>query len=168
MEKLFLVINFCKKCAILRKDGQILIEILVALGIIVVVVSTVTIVTTMGLTNGEFSRNQNQATQYAQEGMELLRTIRDSQLDTFRSLDGTYCLSEGSTVLVASSTCTQNIANTFIRSVLIEKNNVSVCKGGTKGSVSVSWTDGKCSGNTFCHNTTVVSCFAIVNIVPGL
>lgn len=139
-----------------------------ALSVIVVVVSIVTITTATSLSNIEFSKTQNQATQYAQEGMETVRSIRSSQLETFTSLDGAYCLDENSSTLFQSSSCSVNIGSTFKRAVVIEKNNVALCAGGTKVTVTVSWTDGKCSGTSFCHAATVSSCIAVANTVPGL
>lgn len=149
-------------------SGQILIEVLVALSVIVIVVSIITITTASSLSNVEFSRNQNQATQYAQEGMETVRSIRDAQFASFTMLDGSYCLAENSSMLVQSGSCNVNIGTTFKRAVVIEKNNVALCAGGTKVTVTVSWTDGKCSGTSYCHAATISSCFAVTNTVPGL
>jgi Tfp pilus assembly protein PilV len=148
--------------------GQILIEVLVALSVIVVVVSIVTITTATSLSNVEFSRTQNQATQYAQEGMETIRSLRTSQLATFNALNGSYCLPENSSTLTQSAACSVNIGTTFKRAVVMEKNNIPLCAGGTKTTVTVSWTDGKCSGTSFCHVATISSCIAVTNVVPGL
>lgn len=153
---------------IISQSGQVLIEVLVALGVIVVVVSMVTISTATSLSNVEFSRTQNQATQYAQEGMEVIRSIRNNNVTNFTALSGSYCLAQDSSVLTQPAPCSVNIDNTFIRSVTIEKNNVAICAGGTKTTVLVSWTDGKCSSGSYCHNATIASCIAVTNVVPGL
>jgi Tfp pilus assembly protein PilV len=152
----------------LCQSGQILIEVLVALGVIVVVVTTVTITTATSLSNIEFSKTQNQATQYAQEGMETVRSIRSNNLATFSSLNGSYCLPENSNSLTASNNCPVNIGTTFKRAVIIEKNNAPICAGVTKTTVTVGWTDGKCSASPFCHIATMSSCVAVTNVVNGL
>jgi hypothetical protein len=116
----------------------------------------------------EFSKTQNQATQYAQEGMETIRSIRNSQLSTFSALNGSYCLAENSDVLTQSNACAVNIGTLFKRSVTIEKNNAAICAGGTKTTVIVTWNDGKCTSSSFCHNATISSCIAVTNVVSGL
>ena len=139
-----------------------------ALAIIVVVISIVTMMTATSLSNVEFSRTQNQATQYAQEGMETLRSIRNTDLTTFNTFDGSYCLSENSSTLILLNTCPVNIGTSFKRSVVIQRNNNAVCAGGTMTTVTVAWTDGKCTAGAYCHSATVTSCMAVSNINPGL
>lgn len=57
--------------------GQTLLELVVALGLIGVSITAITILNINGLQNSQFSQNQLQATKLAQEGMDLVRVIRE-------------------------------------------------------------------------------------------
>lgn len=146
--------------------GQTLIEVLIALGIAGVVISAVTVVVTASLNNAQYSKNQNQAVAYAQEAMEVIRQIRDSDIVGFRTYTGNYCLAKGQTTLgSAQANCILNVDN-FVRSVLIDQspgcaNNVA------KVTVNVAWTDGKCPTNSYCHKIPLVSCLLTTNPVSG-
>lgn len=150
--------------------GQSLIEVLAVLGVITVIVTVLAgvIITSMG--NVLFSKNQNLATQYAQEGMEIMRQKRDSDYVTFRNYTGTYCLAKGSSVLGANCT-SANIDSIFLRKVEVAQ---SACAGNAVSNmanitVSVSWQDSKCaSTNSFCHTARLTSCLSTVNPVPPL
>lgn len=149
-------------------QGQVLIEVLVALAVVVIVVSTITISTATSLANVQFSRTQNQATQYTQEGIEILRNLRLSDFPTFNALSGSYCLAENSIQLTQAGSCSINVASIFKRAVIIEKNNIPICAGGTKVTVTSSWTDGKCTNGSDCHVTTISSCIAVTNVSANL
>lgn len=146
--------------------GQSLIEVLVALGIISIIVTSVASIITSSLGNTQFSKDQNTATKYAQEGLEMTRSIRNANYTTFASVNGTFCLQKGATALGASqgSCATPNIDNYFIRSIQIEitpgcGNNVS------KVISTVKWQDGKCTGSNYCHKSELVTCLSRVNPV---
>ena len=146
--------------------GQSLIEVLVALGIIAIVITSVASVITSSLGNTEYSKDQNTATKYGQEALEVTRSVRNSNYNTFATMNGTYCLAKNATTLGAAqgSCATTNIDNVFIRSVQIEINpgcgaNVS------KVIATVKWQDGKCTGGTYCHQSQLVSCLSRVNPV---
>lgn len=145
--------------------GQSLIEALVALGAAVIVISAVVIAVIAAQNNADFSKNQNLATQYAQQGMEVLRQQSETSWQTFSTYSGSYCLDEGSTTLSSSggSSCSVNISNFFVRSITINQNNAG-CSGGAKVSVIVAWADGKCNAsNLYCHNVTLDSCLTNIN-----
>jgi hypothetical protein len=59
------------------QQGQTLLEVAMALGIALIIISALTIVTLEGLKNSQFSQNQTQATQLAQEGLEKVKSMRD-------------------------------------------------------------------------------------------
>jgi len=63
----------------MRQHGQTLIELVVSIGIVLIIITGVTILTIRGLQNSQFARNQVQATKLAQEGIEKMRTIRDNR-----------------------------------------------------------------------------------------
>ena len=147
--------------------GQTLIEAVGALAVISLVISAIAIAVTTSLNNAQFNKNQSLATKYAQQGIEIVRQIRNSNYISFASTNGTYCLGKGQTSLGTSqSNC--NIANvdTFIRSVQIEQNpgcgaNVA------RVTVTVSFIDGKCQSNTYCHKQTEITCLSTVNPVQA-
>lgn len=79
------------------QKGQTLIELIAALGIAVLVLSSMIIVVVASLNNAQFSRNQNQAVGYTQQGVELLRRMRDTDWGNFQNIatnngagNGTY------------------------------------------------------------------------------
>lgn len=59
-----------------KYSGQSLIEVVVALGIVIIIVTAIAISTTSGLKNAQFSKNQTQATKIAQEGLEAVKVIK--------------------------------------------------------------------------------------------
>jgi Tfp pilus assembly protein PilV len=150
------------------QNGQTLIEALVALGASVLVISAITVAVVAALNNTEYSKNQNMATQYAQQGMETIRQISDSNWTLFSSYNsGSFCLDQNSTVLSpidqSSLNCGQNFG-IYSRQVDIVKNDSSNtrCQGSVLVAVTVFWGDGKCtdSNKPLCHNVSLSSCFA--------
>ncbi len=149
--------------------GETLVEVLVALGIITVVASALVgvVVTSMG--NTRFSKDQNQATQYAQEGMEIVRQKRDDDYAAFRAIaTGTYCLDGGSTTL--DPDCTTANVGSYLRKVTIGQSLATRCAlDVARVTVTVSWQDSKCpAANMFCHASKLESCLSSVNPVPTL
>jgi Tfp pilus assembly protein PilV len=63
---------------IYNKKGQSLIDIVVSLGLLVVIITALSIATINGLRNSQFSRNQTQATKLAQDTMEKIRLIKNN------------------------------------------------------------------------------------------
>lgn len=167
-------------------SGQTLIEVLVALGTAVIVLSATVSVTISALNNAQFSKNQNIATAYAQEGMEIMRKMRNSDPSIFDSLNGSYCLDKGSRGLdpdsdqknrsitngcskVSSSPNPVNIDNIYVRQVDIEE-DLAKCQEIKKITVTVSWSSNKCtsSDNLYCHKVELVSCLGDLNTIPLL
>ena len=67
-----------------RKDqGQSLIEVLTALAISIMVVVALVAGVTYAIRNLTYAKNQSLATQYAQEGLEAARKMRDEDPNTF-------------------------------------------------------------------------------------
>lgn len=61
-----------------QQKGQTLLELVVGLSLIAVVVGAIAIITTNGLRNTTFSKNQSKATQLAQQNLEKARTVKSS------------------------------------------------------------------------------------------
>lgn len=59
------------------QSGQALLEITIATGLTVIVVTAITITTIIGLRNSQFAQNQVQATKLAQEGIEQVKAIKN-------------------------------------------------------------------------------------------
>lgn len=146
--------------------GQTLIEILVALGIIAVIVTALTAVVITSLGNTRYGKDQNLALQYAQEGLEVVRSIRDENYNVFASLsNGDYCLSKNSRTLTTS--CSSANVDNYLRRVNIE--NSGCAAGITRVKVMVSWQDSKCSASMpFCHDVDLATCLSAVNPLSGL
>ena len=157
----------------LNNKGQTLIEALIALGVSVVIVGAIALSIISGINNATFSKNQNLATAYAQEGMDIVHQQSESDWETFKNIaSGTYCLDQNATSLDSGSDCisviTPNISSFFLRKVKIDPAG-SGCSSGEKVSVIVAWSDGKCTGpgNSLCHNITLDSCITQINSVTG-
>lgn len=152
-----------------REKGQTLVEALIALGVAIVIISAIVVSVISSLSNAQFTKNQNQANHFAQEGMEIVRGIRNSSWTTFSALSSTYyCLSANSTTLVVRGAdgCGQNVG-IFVREVLVEHSSAS-CVGTSRITVNVSWSDSKCTdtSNTFCHKVDFISCLGNNGAVP--
>lgn len=59
-----------------KQKGQTLLELVVGMSLVTVIIGALAITTTYSLRNSQFSKNQTQATKYAQEYMEQVRTIK--------------------------------------------------------------------------------------------
>ena len=148
-----------------NNKGQSLIEALIALSAAVAIISAISIAVIASINNADFSKNQNLASQYAQQGMEILKEQSTSDWPTFSSYSGAYCLSSNSTTLTPQGiSCTLNISNTFVRQITISQNSGN-CSGAAQVIVKVSWADGKCTSNLnpYCHNVTLNSCLANID-----
>lgn len=153
-----------------KESGQTLIEVIAALSAAVVIVSASAVAVINALKNAQFSNNQNLATRHAQEGIEVMRDLRNSNYAAFSLLQSdTYCLRGGAASPSAATEfgCGQNVG-IFVREVDIEK-NASSCGGNlTKVSTYVSWSDSKCTDKTeiFCHLVALDTCLSDYHIVP--
>lgn len=110
------------------KNGQSLVEVVVALAVALLVILALVRVTIVSMRNASFAKNQALATQYAQEAMENTRSLRDTDWDTFWNLKDT---TDGPT---------QISGTIFLKQIKYED-----ISGGTddrmKVTVTVSWTE---------------------------
>lgn len=173
-----------------KNSGQTLIEVLAALTAAVIVTAAIVSASLNALSSSEFTRDQNIASQFTQQGMEIMRNMRDLDIASISATylpDGTYCLAKMCTSLnknisscwQAVPSCPQN-ADKFVRSVVIAHSatdcNVSPTPVGQTGSLSsnvqvtvtTAWFDPKCTDPTkpFCHSATATSCFSDFTVVP--
>jgi hypothetical protein len=147
-------------------------------------IATVSI--TKALTSAGESKNRTQASDFAVQGLEIARQLRDSDWSSFDNLSGQYCMAQECAMISPSSascgrktvSCGVN-AGAFSREVTIEKNSsrcsvdVSTRRGvvqlrNTLVQVTVSWSDSSCSNGAFCRSTSVESCMANKYADPNL
>jgi type II secretory pathway pseudopilin PulG len=160
-----------------KQKGQIMVEALIALGVAVVIIAAITSMIVSALSNAVAARNQDLATQYAKQGMEILRNMSKTDWTKFSLLDTsvTPCLSKGSNEPEVpppddsnpQKGCGQNI-DTFIRRVDVNSDAVFLdCgeEGSIKAMVTVFWSDNKCrdTNELFCHSVKLESCFSDVS-----
>lgn len=151
-------------------SGQTLIEIVIALGAILITLTSISILVAISISNSSFIKAQSTAAKYAQDGMEYVRYLRNNNLSSFQSKNGSYCLDEVTeqnkndpfTLLCL----TPNIKDEFIREVDFSKNTFNCPSptgtqlSQTEVTVKVSWRDTKCgAANIYCHTSILVSCF---------
>lgn len=146
--------------------GETLIEVLIALTIAVVIITAIAILGVSALNDAQFIKAQNQSTKYAQEGMEVVRRIRNNDYANFQTYTDTYCLAKGSTTLGPACT-TRNVDNIFNRTVTILQDGCGTDL--TRVTVAVAWRDGKCTGSTtnYCHSSDLTSCFSTIQPIPA-
>jgi type II secretory pathway pseudopilin PulG len=139
--------------------GQTLVEALIALAVGAIVISAAAILTQNSLNSAQTSKNQNLATQYAQEGIELARKDRNPPTSGSRR----YCVAGDATELgTSSATCTSaNIGSEYKREVVVSAVNSAGACGADAYEVRsvVSWNEGRCS-TAFCRNVELVTCLA--------
>lgn len=169
----------------MNNAGQSLVEVLVGLSTAVLIVGAMTVATISALSNATFSKNQNLATNYAQQGMEIVRNFRDRNYNLFSELQGDYCLAKSCNAInnnpqdpcgKVSILCSQNVggenADIFVRKVTIDPNAIS-CKDTTQQTtqatlvtVNVAWFDAKCgTSSVFCHSVQLTTCLSTFNAI---
>nr|MBI5456078.1 prepilin-type N-terminal cleavage/methylation domain-containing protein [Candidatus Levybacteria bacterium] len=155
----------------INQRGQTLIEALIALAAASVIISAIAVVVITSMSNSTFSKNQNLATHYAQQGIDIVRSQSESDWIGFLTKGGVFCLGEGATDLGSPSVCSSpNINNFFVREITITQNSSGcglVADKNAKVVVKVSWADGKCSANIYCHSVSLDTCLANINTVSA-
>ena len=144
--------------------GQSLIEVLLGLSIGAIILGAITAAVISSLRNAQFAKNQNLASQFASQGLEIVKQIRDGDNDfNLNNMVGTYCLGTDGE-LNTSPSCGPNIGTpaTYSRTVRIDEGDPigNSCETNTYYIVvSVSWWDNACDNtNVFCHEVDLASC----------
>lgn len=157
----------------ISESGQTIIEAVVALSVLIVIMGAIAVISTTGVRNSSFEKDQNVAAKYAKEGMEYIRYLRNSGNTSLKTYEGRYCMpnTNGSTGIFSAGqgnpACQLDQANiqnnTYVREVEFNQSNAANCNGETLVTVRVKWTSSKCDPSTpqsrFCHKSEVVSCF---------
>lgn len=101
--------------------GQTLAEVVVVLSVIMLLVTGLVVGATASVRSAQYSRLKSQAAKYAQEAVEMVRTMRDrgwETLEPYGSPAGkTWCLDKAGTWTEAAGSCAVNIDGTFTREV---------------------------------------------------
>lgn len=133
----------------MNNSGQSLLEIIVATGVVILLITGLVVGTSVSLRTSQYGQSRSHAIKYAQEGVELVRNLRDSnEWDTFITNDTdsgpaatTKCLSKDHKWSTAIP-CSTNIDNVYTRSVSFQWNEAA---NRMEVSVGVSWDE---SGQT--------------------
>jgi len=131
-----------------------MVEVAIALGVSALVISAIVATVLSSLGTAQYNRDFNLATSYSQEGIEAARSFTDSTLNGMG-----YCLgTDLQPVKVCDSTA--NIDGYYLRTIDFIP-NAGVCGNTlTKVTVHTKWSDGKCSGAPFCHESEISSCIS--------
>jgi len=162
--------------------GQTLIEVLAALSVATVLMFGIAIAVIYSLDTTQFTKNENSANSYAQEGMEITKQIWNSNISYFDSLSQTqgnyFCLDKDSSNLVEKTEpgntppdgmgCNGDNLAPFAREVDLyadPADDECALEGipqAIKVVVTVSWSDGKCmnKNNLYCHSVQLNSCLS--------
>lgn len=159
--------------------GQTIIEVLIALGVGVVILTALTSIVLSSLTNVQRSSSESDAARLAQEGMEVVKSMRSNDWNTYSSLSGDYCLAASCSAITTTvsacgpktTTCGLNVASKYVREVNVSVNNASCVPPGAtvtqssrfnKVTVLVNFGDNKCTdpNNPYCHTSAIESCLS--------
>ncbi len=107
----------------LNTRGQLLVEMIVVIGVVVVLATGIVVGTTVALSGAQQNSLRSGATQYAQEGIELARDKRDAGWNAFADL-GTpktiYCVGTNKLFNETSGGCAPNIGDQYTRKITLE------------------------------------------------
>ena len=104
-----------------NQSGQSLVELIIAMGIIVLVISSVAFLVIDSYVSGRLSKEITQANFLAEEGMEAIRSIRDNSWNDLSP--GTYglAISGSNWILQGSQEDVSSELNQGIRTIIIEE-----------------------------------------------
>lgn len=126
-----------------NQSGQTLAEVVVAIGVVVLLVTGLIFGTSITLKASQYGKARSQAIQYAEEAIEMTRTLRDSGWTTFLTYGAvtprSWCLSKSGAWTAMSGSCTVNIDNVYTRTVTFTWDEIATKM---QVDVAVSWTDG--------------------------
>lgn len=161
----------------INQKGQTILEILLAFGVSVLVLTGVILGISTSLKKSEYAKDQSLASAYAQEGMATVRKTRDISWHNFTDTFTTntkYCIKSDlslSAPISAGQHCTgvtNGIGNPpgyiFSREVTVEHDcsagacASAGCAGGSYVQLDVFWATGDCTSGSYCHKVGIVSC----------
>lgn len=134
-------------------NGQMLIEMIVVIGVVVVLATGIIAGTSSSLARTQGNQARSSALQYAQEGIEYARQKRDAGWTSFAGLlEGTqsitYCVDSNN--MWTAPPCAVNIASVYTRSITL-----SLADGNILIDVIVVWGDQSQPDNNVELKTTL-------------
>jgi Tfp pilus assembly protein PilV len=118
----------------LARSGQSLVEAIVAVGITLLVITGLVVLAVGAVRSATLARNRSLAVQYAQEGLEALRSVRDRSFSELPSSGTSRVVWTGSEWGILAGTET---IGTYTRSFIPEQ----ISAGKLKILLSVAWAD---------------------------
>lgn len=161
-----------------KNKGQVLIEAIVAIAVIAFVLAGIVSALISAVNNSTFAKNQNIATNLAQEGIGIARDQKEIDFNTFKAKDSgsgtTYCVSKDKVIALVNPCPPADSRDIFIRKLYINQSGLDQrpesglsaaenrrCASGNIYVVSsVGWSDSRCEGSTLCHKVELDSCFS--------
>lgn len=148
------------------QEGVSMFELIIAVFIVTIILTSVAVLATSAIRNNTFATNKTRANNYAQEGMDWLRGLRDGSYSDFASkasdLGTTWCIDTLGSGLTAQGNClsTQVIpGTTFIREAKLTSDVAD--PDSIEAVVSVSWNDAQ-----GVHSVKVVTSFTNWTFLP--
>lgn len=121
--------------------GQTLVEVIVAIGVVVLLVTGLIVGTSVSLKASQYGKMRSLGTQYAQEAVEATRNLRDSGWNTFATYGGlqpiSWCLNKAGVWTQMVGACLPNIDNFYTRVVTFTWDDPRM-----NVDVAVTWVDG--------------------------
>lgn len=135
-----------------NRHGQSLLEVIIALAVVLLVVLALVAAVVSSVKSTDLAKRKSQAAAYAQEGMENLRSLRDSSWANFASLatGSNRCFAGPVPSDIACLSC-PNLGVVFTRCAKLE----TPVGNQIKATVTVSWTDAQGT-----HKSELVSQFS--------
>lgn len=115
----------------MKNNGQMLVELVVGIGIIILVLVGVVLLSTQSVKTARVSGNRGEATALAERELELVRKDRDNDKDAFFAISGSRVCQSGA-VPKAGYTCTSVYTNTAG-----DRMEVAATIGWSDGSVTI-------------------------------
>jgi len=124
-------------------------ETVVAVLVVILLVTGLIVGTTAALKASQNARRRSIGTKLTQEGVELIRNVRDEGWNDFYNINTTgthtYCLTTEATLLAKTAACTNNITVTQGALTFTYSRNVRLTANSSSNMgvfVEVSWTEG--------------------------
>lgn len=146
-----------------NSKGQSLIEVLIAFSVSIVIIAAAVLAILFALSNAQTSKNQNLATQYAQEGIEIVR--QKSIAGDLPDNASPKCLNSLHELVDRHGVCPPiSDSIPFLRQVTVRRGSGGDCGGAKMVIVEVFWSDNKCvdpdPNKRYCEKVELVSCLS--------
>ncbi len=140
------------------KFGQVLVELLPALGVAALAVTALVGVTTRSISNAGFSKSQSTGSAYATQAMEWIRSEKNADWQTFvtRVASLPYCINELVWPAQAGGCTASGLVGGFSREVKLTVISATPPQQ-IEAAVTVSWSEAKRDFNS--RQTTVFTVY---------